>query len=54
MDLDNIYLQTKNTLAKNLSVYEAKVKSKYLEIQDTIRWIEDEEKRYNVLYLKLS
>ena len=53
-DLDNIYLQTKNTLLKNLSFYEAEIKSKLSEVQDTIRWIEEKAKKYNVAYLKLS
>lgn len=52
-DLDNIYLQTKNSLFNNLAFYEGRVKSELSEIQATKSWIEDEAKRYEVLYLKL-
>jgi len=39
---------------KNLSFYEDKIKSKLLEIHEIVSWIEVEEKKYNVLYLKLT
>ncbi|HQZ78878.1 MAG TPA: hypothetical protein PK190_13000 [Bacteroidia bacterium] len=53
-DLDNIYLQTKNALLKNLSFYEDKLKSKLLEVQDTIHWIDNRKVKYNSLYVRLN
>lgn len=54
VDLDNIHLQTKTALSKNLSAYEAKINSVLSTIQDTVHWIEDRMKKYNSLYVRLN
>ncbi len=51
--VENISRDTKNALLNNLSIYESKLKSKYLEAQESANWIEAELKRYNFLYLHL-
>jgi hypothetical protein len=52
-DLDNIYIQTKNALLTNLSIYESKLKAKMIEVQNMINWIENEAKKYNATYFRL-